>query len=60
MIPGIPDTQFSQIVYEFSSFSSIDSVVLFGSRALGNYKNGSDVDLAIKGAEFTQEDLKHL
>jgi predicted nucleotidyltransferase len=29
---------------------SIDRAILFGSRAKGNYKNGSDIDLAVFGA----------
>ena len=33
-----------------SSHPSIDQVLLFGSRAKGNYKNGSDIDLAVFGA----------
>jgi len=28
---------------------SIDRAILFGSRAKGNYKNGSDIDLALTG-----------
>mgnify|MGYP001239243225 CR=1 FL=1 len=27
----------------------VEEVILFGSRAKGNYKKGSDIDLAIKG-----------
>lgn len=30
-------------------FPKIESVVLFGSRAMGNFKKGSDVDLALTG-----------
>lgn len=30
---------------------AIETLILFGSRALGNYKAGSDVDLAVKGAQ---------
>ena len=33
----------------FMSFPEIDQVLLFGSRAKGNYRTGSDIDLAIKG-----------
>ena len=33
----------------FERFSTIDKVIIFGSRAMGNYKKGSDVDLAICG-----------
>lgn len=30
-------------------FNEIEKAIVFGSRAMGNYKNGSDVDLAILG-----------
>lgn len=33
----------------FKKFPEIESVFLFGSRAMGNYKPGSDVDLALVG-----------
>ncbi len=32
-----------------SSHPSVDQAILFGSRAKGNYKNGSDIDLALTG-----------
>ena len=35
----------------FNKFPSIEKVILFGSRAMGNYKNGSDIDIAIFGNE---------
>lgn len=31
----------------FSEFKTLKKVVLYGSRAKGNFKNGSDVDLAV-------------
>ena len=31
----------------FSRFPSIHSAILYGSRAKGNYKNGSDIDLTL-------------
>jgi type I restriction enzyme S subunit len=40
--------------------SKVDKVVLFGSRAKGNYKNGSDIDLAVKGFELTAKDILNL
>lgn len=30
----------------------VDQAYIFGSRARGNFKNGSDVDLALKGEEL--------
>ncbi|MBF0432598.1 MAG: nucleotidyltransferase domain-containing protein [Fibrobacteria bacterium] len=32
-----------------SKYKEIDEVLIFGSRATGNYKPGSDVDVALKG-----------
>jgi predicted nucleotidyltransferase len=36
----------------FLETPQIEKVVLFGSRAMGNYKPGSDVDLAISGRDI--------
>ena len=35
-------------------YPEIEQVVLFGSRALGNAKKGSDVDLAVVGTQVAQ------
>ena len=37
-----------------TNVSSIETIILFGSRALGNYKRGSDVDLCLKGKHLTE------
>ena len=49
---GLNDVELNQIVKIFTSFEKIEEVILFGSRALGNYKIYSDIDLVIKGKEF--------
>ncbi len=33
----------------FMGFPDIERVILYGSRAKGNYKNGSDIDLTLIG-----------
>lgn len=35
-------------------FEEINEIILFGSRAMGNFKRGSDVDLALKGERVTK------
>jgi predicted nucleotidyltransferase len=35
----------------------IEKAVLYGSRAIGNYKNGSDIDLMLEGNQLNLEDL---
>ena len=37
----------SEIVY---SYPSVTRAVIFGSRAMGNYQKGSDIDIALYGS----------
>ena len=37
----------------FARYNAIESVIIYGSRAKGNYRPGSDIDLAIKGQEIS-------
>jgi len=57
---GLSDPQIGLIKEAISRFDEIESVVLFGSRAMGNYKPGSDMDLAIKGSCITEETVRTL
>ena len=47
---GLPDTAIEKINAVFASFPAVEKVVLYGSRAKGNYKPGSDIDLTMHGA----------
>ncbi len=38
----------------FYKFEEIESVVLYGSRAKGNYHRGSDIDITLKGNDITE------
>ena len=46
---GLKDEILLKIVNIFQSTPEIDEALIFGSRAMGNFKNGSDIDLALKG-----------
>lgn len=42
----------------FRKYESLNRVILYGSRAMGNYKNGSDIDITLEtGENFTDRDL---
>jgi predicted nucleotidyltransferase len=49
---GLSQQDIKEICKAFRLFPEIDEAVLFGSRAKGNYKPGSDVDIAIKGEKI--------
>lgn len=46
---GLRDFDLKYIIEAISKFSEIEKAVIFGSRAKGNYKSGSDIDIAIYG-----------
>ncbi len=52
---GLIERDFIYINEAVQEFPEIVELILFGSRAKGNYKIGSDVDLAIKGDRITDQ-----
>ena len=54
---GLLLTDIERIVSIFKSNLKIDNVILFGSRAIGNYKPGSDIDIALKGSDIKLNDV---
>lgn len=44
---GLKDSDLGYIIDVIGRFSEIKKAVIFGSRAKGNYKPGSDIDIAI-------------
>lgn len=57
---GLIDGDLSSIVRAISSFEEIDKATLFGSRAKGNYKSGSDINIAIYGQEVNMHIVSKL
>jgi len=57
---GLPDEHIKIILDYIARYSEIKEAVLFGSRALGTYKPGSDVDIALKGNEVDSFLAAHL
>ncbi|NLB64367.1 MAG: nucleotidyltransferase domain-containing protein [Fibrobacter sp.] len=50
---GLTATQLQEIVDFIGQYTEVESAVIFGSRAQGNYKPSSDVDIALKGEELS-------
>lgn len=47
---GLSEKTIKAIQGVFAKYPQIDRAVLYGSRAKGNYRNGSDIDLVLVGA----------
>jgi uncharacterized protein len=48
---GLDDAVIARIQGVLSSFPQIDRTMLYGSRAMGNYRQGSDIDLTLVGGD---------
>ena len=57
---GLPDSAIEQICAIFAAHPEIERAVLYGSRAKGNFKPGSDIDLTLFGADLSHELLLDL
>jgi uncharacterized protein len=57
---GLRESDMAHILSAVAELPEISAVVLFGSRAKGNYQLGSDVDLAILGAGVTDKTVMQL
>lgn len=49
---GLKKESIEKVNRIFAQYDKIEEVILYGSRAKGNYKPGSDIDLTLKGKEL--------
>ncbi len=55
---GLPESTIEQICGVLARYPQVQRAILYGSRAKGNYKNGSDIDLTLcGGADLTLQVL---
>jgi predicted nucleotidyltransferase len=57
---GLKEEDIDYIVAALSKFDEIKKATVFGSRAKGNYKPGSDVDIAVFGEDISFSTIAHL
>lgn len=53
---GITQNTINELNNIFNKYENIEKVIIFGSRAKGNFREGSDIDLTIIG-DIEREDL---
>lgn len=60
MTYGFKTGDLNYIIKALKKFKEIEKATIFGSRAKGNYKHGSDVDIAIYGEEISWDTVSSL
>lgn len=54
---GLKEQTIESIRGVFAHHPSVEKVMLYGSRAMGNFKPGSDIDLTLFGECLTSQEL---
>jgi predicted nucleotidyltransferase len=57
---GLRERDLEYIYATLSKWPQVEKAIIFGSRALGNYKKGSDIDLALKGQKVKESICKKI
>ncbi|TDB58223.1 nucleotidyltransferase family protein [Arundinibacter roseus] len=57
---GLIENDMEEIVSILAQFPNVQTALIFGSRAKGNYRNGSDVDICLKGKSLNFNEISQI
>ena len=57
---GLVENDLQALVGVLKQFPAVEQAIIFGSRAKGTFKNGSDVDLALRGESLSFEQTSRI
>ena len=57
---GLKADDLKRIISVLTRENEVDEAIIFGSRAKGNYKPGSDLDMALKGEKLVEKNITHV
>lgn len=57
---GLSEVVMNDLRGVFRQCPFVEEVWIFGSRAKGNYRTGSDIDLAVRGKDLSRDDMYEL
>jgi uncharacterized protein len=52
---GLNESTIEKFHSVFMKYPEIEEVIIYGSRAKGNFREGSDIDITLKGNNITDE-----
>lgn len=57
---GLYDTDIQQVIDLLNCTPEVEEAILIGSMAMGRHRQGSDIDLVLKGRNLTSDILSRL
>jgi predicted nucleotidyltransferase len=52
---GLTEQELKDIIAILEKYPAVSQAIIFGSRAKGNYRSGSDIDISIEGEEIDHQ-----
>jgi len=57
---GLPENTINKINFVFVKYPEIEEVIIYGSRAKGDFREGSDIDITLKGETLNDRILTNV
>lgn len=57
---GLPENTINKINFVFVKYPEIEEVIIYGSRAKGEFREGSDIDITLKGETLNERILTNV
>jgi len=57
---GLKPEVIDNLLQVFQRYPKVEKVLIYGSRAMGNFRPGSDIDLTLKGKQLQWNDLQSI
>jgi predicted nucleotidyltransferase len=57
---GLNDITIERLQGVFRRYEEVDEVIIYGSRAKGNFRVGSDIDITIKGTALNKKIMSNI
>ncbi len=57
---GLPEDTINKINFVFVRYPEIEEVIIYGSRAKGDFREGSDIDITLKGETLNERILTNV
>ena len=54
---GLDEAVIKNLKRIFSKFPAVEKVILYGSRAMGTYRHGSDIDITLLGNNLSNQTI---
>ena len=57
---GLTEAEITLLQRVFAKFPEVEKALLFGSRAMGNFRPNSDADIAVSGKELSEKTIEQI